>query len=178
MVERLYRHARAFRIFDGTSEIHRGVIATRQLAKRQWTWLRRRAQAPPVAWQVVLPRCRLDVHDDPERRLTELDREMPEVHRPVEDFYAALTRNHAALDKVFGADAPWPPDGFFERRRARAEQNDQQHHGIALVRGAARHRHCDLGERRFDRSGLKGAGGKLGKVEHGEASLQSSDQLL
>jgi acyl-CoA dehydrogenase len=32
-IERYYRDARIFRIFDGTSEIHRGVIA-RSLLKR------------------------------------------------------------------------------------------------------------------------------------------------
>lgn len=81
--------------------------------------LRRRAIPREVAWQACLPRHRLDVHVDPERRLAELDREFPEVHRPVEDFYAALARHNAPLDRVFGAELPWPPEGFFERRAAR-----------------------------------------------------------
>lgn len=86
--------------------------------------VRRRAQAPEPAWQVVLPRQRLDLYTDPERRLAELDREFPEVHRPVEDFYANLTRANASLDKVFGADVAWPPGGFFERRAARKAAGD------------------------------------------------------
>jgi phytoene dehydrogenase-like protein len=86
--------------------------------------VRRRAQTREVAWQVVLPRHRLDVHVDPERRLAELDREFPEVHRPVEDFYAALARHHPLLDRTFGADVPWPPDGFFERRAVRRASTD------------------------------------------------------
>lgn len=81
--------------------------------------VRRRAQPREVAWQVCLPRHRLDVHVDPERRLGELDREFPEVHRPVEDFYAALARDNAPLDRLFGPEVPWPPEGFFERRAAR-----------------------------------------------------------
>ncbi len=86
--------------------------------------VRRRAQSPEPAWQVVLPRQRLDVHADPERRLAELDREFPEIHRPVEDFYANLARANASLDRLFGADVAWPPDGFFERRAARRAAGD------------------------------------------------------
>lgn len=81
--------------------------------------VRRRAKACEPAWQVVLPGHRLDVHAQPERLLAELDREFPEIHRPVEDFYATLARHQGPLDRVFAADAPWPPDGFFERRAAR-----------------------------------------------------------
>lgn len=81
--------------------------------------VRRRAQTPDPAWQVVLPRQRLDAWADPERRLAELDREFPEVHRPVEDFYANLLRANASLDRLFGPDVPWPPGGFFDRRAAR-----------------------------------------------------------
>ncbi|MBS0613226.1 MAG: tRNA (adenosine(37)-N6)-dimethylallyltransferase MiaA [Proteobacteria bacterium] len=49
--------------FDLEEAVHRGVIATRQLAKRQWTWLRRRAQAqwldpeqPETAQSVIFAR--------------------------------------------------------------------------------------------------------------------------
>ncbi|MFO0651610.1 MAG: hypothetical protein U0326_35640 [Polyangiales bacterium] len=87
--------------------------------------VRRRAQPLDPAWQVVLPQQRLDVYADPERRLAELDREFPEVHRPVEDFYANLDRANASLDKLFGADVTWPPSGFFERRAARRASPDQ-----------------------------------------------------
>lgn len=86
--------------------------------------VRRRTQAREVAWQVCLPRHRLDVHVDLERRLGELDREFPEVHRPVEDFYTALTRNDAPLDRLFGPEASWPPAGFFERRALRRGMTD------------------------------------------------------
>ena len=37
-VERLYRDARIFRIFDGTSEIHRGVVARSALRKGAPLW--------------------------------------------------------------------------------------------------------------------------------------------
>jgi acyl-CoA dehydrogenase len=37
-IERLYRDARIFRIFDGTSEIHRGVIARSALTRGAPLW--------------------------------------------------------------------------------------------------------------------------------------------
>jgi len=37
-IERLYRDARIFRIFDGTSEIHRGVIARSALTRGAALW--------------------------------------------------------------------------------------------------------------------------------------------
>jgi phytoene dehydrogenase-like protein len=71
--------------------------------------VRRRAQTREVAWQVVLPRHRLDVHVDPERRLAELDREFPEVHRPVEDFYADLARHHRCSTAPSAPTCRGPP---------------------------------------------------------------------
>lgn len=80
--------------------------------------LRRRVHALDPGCQVVLPRHRLDLASNPERLLAEFDREFPELHRPIEDFYAAVERGHQALDRVLGPDIVWPPDGFFERRAA------------------------------------------------------------
>jgi hypothetical protein len=86
--------------------------------------IRRRAQTHDPAWQVVLPRQRLAVYDDTVRRLAELDRVFPEVHRPVEDFYTNLELSNGLLDKVFASDAPWPPDGFFKRQIIRRNASE------------------------------------------------------
>ena len=82
--------------------------------------VRRRLTTLDPAWQVVLPRQRIDVPAAGDRRVAEVLREFPEVPRAVEEFYAALSGADAALDALFGADLSWPPEGFWERRRARA----------------------------------------------------------
>nr|MBK7064687.1 hypothetical protein [Deltaproteobacteria bacterium] len=82
--------------------------------------VRRRLTALDPAWQVVMPRRRIDVPTAVDRRVAEVLREFPEVPRAVEEFYAALSVAEPALDALFGADLSWPPEGFWERRRARA----------------------------------------------------------
>lgn len=81
--------------------------------------LRRGLKPLDPLFQVVLPRHRVDVFPGAERLLAELRREFPAVERPVEDLYRALGPVMEGLDKVFGADALWPPEGFFERRETR-----------------------------------------------------------
>lgn len=80
--------------------------------------VRRRMAPLAPAWQVVLPRHRVDVHGATEALQAELLREFPETQRPMEDFHAAVTRANAQLDGLFAEDLPWPPEGIFERRRA------------------------------------------------------------
>ncbi len=82
--------------------------------------VRRRLTALDPPWQVVLPRQRVDVPAALDRRVAEVLREFPEVPRAVEEFYSLLSEAQPALDALFGADLSWPPDGFWERRRARA----------------------------------------------------------
>lgn len=79
--------------------------------------VRRRLSPLTPAWQVVLPRHRVDVHAAPEPLLVELVREFPEIQRPMEDFHAAVTRANAQVDGLLGEDLAWPPEGFFESRR-------------------------------------------------------------
>lgn len=80
--------------------------------------VRRRMQPLDPLYQVVMPGHRLDVPRAPERLASELRREFPEIGRPAEDFYAALARVSASLDRVLGADVSYSPDGFFERRES------------------------------------------------------------
>lgn len=80
--------------------------------------VRRKLTVPAPLFQVVLPGHRIDVRDSHEALLTELEREFPEVRRPMEDFYAGIARAMKDLDALFGADVIWPPQGFFERREA------------------------------------------------------------
>ena len=82
--------------------------------------VRRRLAPLDPAWQVVLPRHRIDVPLARVVRVTEVRREFPEVTRAVEEFYDALDAVEPDLDALLDADLTWPPDGFWERRRARA----------------------------------------------------------
>lgn len=82
--------------------------------------VRRRLTALDPPWQVVLPGRRIDVPANLDRRVAEVLREFPEVPRAVEEFYAQLAGADAALDALLGADISWAPEGFWERRRARA----------------------------------------------------------
>jgi len=78
--------------------------------------VRRRLRVPEPLFQVTLPGHRIDVRAGTEPLLAELEREFPELRRPMEAFYAAVARDMTELDALFASDRVWPADGFFERR--------------------------------------------------------------
>ncbi len=78
--------------------------------------VRRRVEALDPAFQVVLPGHRIDASPTSERLLADLNREFPEIQRPVEDFYRRIHADGALLDRALGADVMLPPGGFWERR--------------------------------------------------------------
>jgi phytoene dehydrogenase-like protein len=87
---------------------------------------RRRATSMDPAFQVALPGHRLDFPLDDDDLDQEVEREFPEVRRPVQDFHAHAARSGTDLDRLIGRDLQWPPETFFERRefaRASAHQS-------------------------------------------------------
>ncbi len=78
--------------------------------------VRRRAVHLDPALQVCLPRLRFDFAREPAALEREIEREMPEIKRPVEDFFRQLDRHGALLDELVERDLTWPAQTFFERR--------------------------------------------------------------
>ncbi len=103
---------RAFTMLAASSPVWTRVLV--ELAQSQ-TWKRRVVSASPMM-QVLAPRRRLDIPPDLVLFGREIDREMPEVRRVVDDLYAELARVNGAADEAFERDAVWPPGTFWERR--------------------------------------------------------------
>ena len=78
--------------------------------------LRRRATAVDPALQVILPKARLDFAVNQADLERELEREFPEVRRPIENLYRQLDEAMTAIDHFVDRDLVLPPGGFFERR--------------------------------------------------------------
>jgi hypothetical protein len=66
--------------------------------------------------QVLAPHCRLDIPPDMTLFAREIDRELPELRRVIDELYAELARLNGAADDAFERDAVWPPGTFWERR--------------------------------------------------------------
>lgn len=110
------------------SPIARRVMA--ELALHQA--FRRRAIAMDPVLQIALPRHRFDLPLDEAELDREIEREFPEVKRPIEDFHRHVLRTAAQLDRVVERDLVWPPETFLERRelgRASAQQPFDRHGG-------------------------------------------------
>lgn len=103
---------RSFTMLAASSPSWARVVV--ELAQSQ-TWRRRVVPASPMM-QVIAPRRRLDIPPDMVLFGREIDREMPEVRRVVDDLYAELARVNGAADDAFERDAVWPPGTFWERR--------------------------------------------------------------
>ncbi len=79
--------------------------------------VRRFTHATDPAFQVALAGHRFDVSNDDARLAGEIEREFPEVKRPIDDFHKRAARLGERLDAMFDRDLVFPPDTFLERQR-------------------------------------------------------------
>lgn len=110
-----------FTFLPAASPIARRVLA--ELALHQV--FRRRATQIDPAFQVCLPHHRFELARAPAHLEREIDREFPEVKRPVEELLARIEQHDRLLDRIVDRELTWPPQTFLERRehaRATAEQ--------------------------------------------------------
>lgn len=77
---------------------------------------RRQAAIADPAFQVAVPGHRIDLPLDSGSMEREIEREFPEVRRPIEDFLARAASLSIALDRAIERDLVWPPETFFEKR--------------------------------------------------------------
>lgn len=91
--------------------VHRvfSELALRPLMRRRLTGLN-------PAFQVVLPKHRLDFSQDPEHMSREIEREFPAVRRVADDFLRSTERAWQSINRLVERDLMWPPQGFLERR--------------------------------------------------------------
>ena len=85
-----------------------------ELAQSQ-TFRRRLGSLDPM-FQILMPGRRLELPPEASLFERELEREMPDVRRVIDEFYAELARTNASADAAFEQDVTWPPGGFWERR--------------------------------------------------------------
>jgi hypothetical protein len=85
--------------------------------------IRRLTRSVDPAFQIAVPSHRFDVSmDDAELQRT-LEREFPEVHRPIDDFHRRVAAMMQGLDAVLSHELVLPPQTFFEQQRfARARR--------------------------------------------------------
>lgn len=70
----------------------------------------------PLQIQLLLPRHRLDLPVEADRRAAEMGRELPEHKDRIVAALAATQKRCEASDPFFKLALPFPPAGFFERR--------------------------------------------------------------
>lgn len=101
-----------FNFLAARSPIARRIFA--ELAIQQP--FRRISESFDPAFQVALPGHRFEMALDRAALGREVEREFPEVRRPVEDLMARITREMEAIDRALTNDLVIPPETFFERR--------------------------------------------------------------
>ena len=77
---------------------------------------RRAAETVDPAYQLALPAHRFDMALDRAALSREIEREFPEVRRPIEELIARTQRDAEALDAALTNDLVLPPETFLERR--------------------------------------------------------------
>ena len=78
---------------------------------------KRVASTPATAFQVALPQHRLNISRDAAQFGAELQREFPEVRRPIEDFHRHTEQLSKRLDEALAENMVWPPETLLERRQ-------------------------------------------------------------
>ncbi|MCP4606281.1 MAG: hypothetical protein GY847_38185 [Proteobacteria bacterium] len=74
------------------------------------------------AFQIVFPRARLDIYQDPELTKAEIYREFPDAASVVDQTFEKIGRINGEIDKLIANDIVIPPESFLEKREfARAE---------------------------------------------------------
>ncbi|MDQ3036804.1 MAG: NAD(P)-binding protein, partial [Myxococcota bacterium] len=101
-----------FSFLAAHSPIARRVFAELAISQA----FRRQAVVVDPAFQVAMPGHRFDLALDPAHLDREIDREFPEVKRPIEDFLGRARAQSLELDRAVERDLIWPPESFFERR--------------------------------------------------------------
>lgn len=103
---------RATSCVGAQSPVMRRILAELGLSQS----FRRIASTPSTAFQVALPQHRLDISPDRERLGAEIQREFPEVRRPIEDFHHQAAQLSSRLDEALAESMVWPPETMLERR--------------------------------------------------------------
>lgn len=101
-----------FNFLAARSPIARRIFA--ELAVQQP--FRRIAESFDPAFQVALPGHRFEMALERAALAREIEREFPEVHRPIDDLMARLARDMEGIDRALTNDLVLPPETFFERR--------------------------------------------------------------
>lgn len=129
----------------GTLELPRApfnfLAASSPVARRIFTELatlqpfRRASEVADPAFQIALPAHRFDLALDRNALTREIDREFPEVRRPIEDLLARTTTEMEAIDRALSNDLVLPPETFFEKREvSRATSHLAHLEGADLLR--------------------------------------------
>lgn len=102
---------RSFTLLSATSPAFRRVM--QELAQTQRF---RRLTAPLDPMFAVLDRAsRFEVPPDVDLFTREIEREFREVHQPIGELYAEVSRVNGLADAVFEREAVWPPGSWLER---------------------------------------------------------------
>jgi hypothetical protein len=78
--------------------------------------LRRSGSAQHGALQISLPSHRFDLHGDEAALEREIERELPEVKRPILEVHRRLLYLASASDQLFERQRTWPPRTLLQRR--------------------------------------------------------------
>ncbi len=102
---------RAFTLLSATSPAFRRII--QELAQTQK--FRRLTTPLDPMFSVLTERSRFEVPPDVELFSREIEREFPEVRKPIAELYADISTINGLVDDAFERDAVWPPGTLWER---------------------------------------------------------------
>lgn len=112
--ERHVLHRRAFTMLAGASPVWKRILS--ELAQTQA--VRRRVEALDPMLSLLLPSQRIALSPDRALFSREMQRELPEVLRALDEVHAEIERLDGVVDAAFDRELSLPPGTFWERREA------------------------------------------------------------